>query len=51
MTTLFERQLEELHVLLITMGGLCEKAISLSAKAVQEQGEREIIKEIFETDK
>lgn len=51
MTTLFERQLEELHVLLITMGGLCEKAISLSAKAVQEQGEREIVKEIFETDK
>ncbi|MDO4601741.1 MAG: phosphate signaling complex protein PhoU [Eubacteriales bacterium] len=51
MTTLFERQLEELHVLLITMGGLCEKAISLSAKAVQERGERAIVKEIFETDK
>lgn len=35
MTTRFERQLEELHVQLITMGSLCEKAISLSAKAIQ----------------
>lgn len=51
MTTLFERQLEELHVLLITMGGLCEKAISLSAKAIEEQGKREIVKEIFDTDR
>lgn len=51
MMTLFEKQLEELHVLLITMGGLCERAISLSVKAVEEQGKADIIQQILETDK
>ena len=32
MATHFERQLEALHVQIITMGGFCEKAISLSIK-------------------
>lgn len=35
MTTRFERQLEELHVQIITMGSLCEKVIAFSAKAIQ----------------
>ena len=35
MATRFERQLEELHVQIITMGSLCEKVIALSAKAIQ----------------
>ena len=38
MSERFVRQLEELHVELITMGSLCEKAISLSAKAIQGEG-------------
>ena len=50
MGTIFERQLEELHVLLITMGSLCEKAISLSAKSIWKQ-EEDIAHLIFETDK
>ena len=49
MTTRFERQLEELHIQLITMGSLCEKVISLSAQAIQ-GSEREIIRDTFETD-
>ena len=44
----FERQLEALHVQIITMGSFCEKAISLSNKAIR--GE-DCIKEIFETDR
>ena len=48
MATHFERQLEALHVQIITMGGFCEKAISLSNKAIQ--GE-DCIKAIFETDR
>ena len=48
MATRFERQLEELHVQIITMGSLCEKAISLSNKAIR--GEK-CINEIFDTDK
>ena len=48
MATRFERQLEELHVQIITMGSLCEKAIFLSNKAIR--GEK-CIKEIFDTDK
>ena len=32
----FDRQLERLHEALIEMGGLCERAISLSAKALTE---------------
>ena len=48
MATRFQRQLEELHVQMITMGSLCEKAISLSNKAIR--GEK-CINEIFDTDK
>lgn len=50
MTTRFERQLEELHVHLITLGSLCEKAITLSAKSIQSQ-EPELAKLVFETDR
>ena len=50
MTTFFERQLEELHVQLITMGSLCEKAISLSARASQGHGEF-LVRQVFETDR
>lgn len=49
MATRFERQLEDLHVQLITMGSLCERAISLSAKAVQGQAE-EFAPQAFEAD-
>ena len=48
MATHFERQLEALHVQIITMGSFCEKAISLSNKAIR--GE-DCIKVIFETDR
>ena len=48
MATRFERQLEELHVQIITMGSLCEKVIALSAKAIQ--GE-DCAGEIFVTDR
>lgn len=34
----FEKQLEELHVQLITMGSLCEQAITLSAQAIRGKG-------------
>ena len=48
MATHFERQLEELHVQIITMGSLCEKVISLSNRALR--GDK-CIQEIFDTDK
>ena len=48
MTTRFERQLEELHVQMITMGSLCEKVITLSAQAIRGI---ECAGEVFETDK
>lgn len=48
MTTRFERQLEELHVQIITMGSLCEKVIAFSAKAIQGL---DCSKEVFDTDK
>lgn len=48
MATRFERQLEELHVQMITMGSLCEKVITLSAKSIE--GE-DCVKEVFDTDK
>ena len=48
MTTRFERQLEELHVQMITMGSLCEKVITLSAQAIRGV---ECAGEVFETDK
>lgn len=50
MMTRFERQLEELHVQMITMGSLCEKVISLSAKAIQGEG-KVLARQVFETDK
>lgn len=50
MATRFERQLDELHVQLITMGSLCEKVISLSAKAIQGNAE-EYIPQIVTTDR
>ena len=48
MATHFERQLEALHVQIITMGSFCEKAISLSNKAIRG---KDCIKAIFETDR
>ena len=48
MTTRFERQLEELHVQMITMGSICEKVITLSAQAIRGV---ECAGEVFETDK
>ena len=48
MTTRFQRQLEELHVQMITMGSLCEKVINLATKAIH--GE-DCIRLVFETDK
>ena len=48
MTTRFERQLEELHVQIITMGSLCEKVIAFSAKAIQGVN---CSKEVFDTDR
>lgn len=48
MATRFERQLEELHVQIITMGSLCEKAIAFSAKAIQGV---DCSKEVFDTDR
>ena len=48
MRTRFERQLEELHVQMITMGSLCEKVITLSAQAIRGV---ECAGEVFETDK
>ena len=50
MTTRFERQLEELHVQMITMGSLCEKAISLSVKAILGEGEQ-YARQVIESDK
>ena len=48
MATRFQRQLEELHVQMITMGSLCEKVIGLSTRAIQ--GEN-CIRDVFDTDK
>lgn len=48
MTTRFERQLEELHVQIITMGSLCEKVIAFSARAIQGL---DCSKEVFDTDR
>nr|WP_296158257.1 phosphate signaling complex protein PhoU [uncultured Blautia sp.] len=48
MATRFQRQLEELHVQMITMGSLCEKVIGLSTRAIQ--GE-DCIRDVFDTDK
>ena len=48
MATHFERQLEELHVQIITMGSLCEKVISLSNRAIRGD---DCVREIFDTDR
>ena len=48
MTTRFQRQLEELHVQMITMGSLCEKVISLATKAIKGG---DCIRQVFDTDK
>ena len=48
MTTRFQRQLEELHVQMITMGSLCEKVISLATKAIQGG---DCTRQVFDTDK
>lgn len=47
--TRFEKQLEELHVQLITMGSLCEKAITLSAQAIRGKG-KELVSQVFQTE-
>lgn len=49
MATHFEKQLEELHVQMITMGSLCEKVISLSVQAVLQKNEK-VVSQVFETD-
>ena len=51
MSKYFERQLEELHFQLITLGSYCEKAISFSAKAIQKVQNEEIARQVFETDR
>ncbi|MDD7219510.1 MAG: phosphate signaling complex protein PhoU [Clostridia bacterium] len=51
MSKYFERQLEELHVQLITLGSYCEKAISLSARAIQEGKNKALVHQVFETDR
>ena len=48
MATRFQRQLEELHVQMITMGSLCEKVIGLSTRAIH--GE-DCIRDVFDTDR
>ena len=50
MATRFERQMDELHVEMIKMGSLCEKAISLSAKAILEHEER-TVQQVFAVEK
>lgn len=51
MSKMFEKQLEELHAQLIILGNYCEKAISLSAKAVQEVQNEGLARQVFETDR
>lgn len=50
MTTRFERQLKSLHVQMIAMGNVCEKAISLSAKAIQGKS-KDYADLVFEADR
>ena len=40
-----------MHVQLITLGSYCEKAISFSAKAIQNVQNEEIARQVFETDR
>ena len=51
MSKMFEKQLEELHAQLITLGNYCEKAISFSAKAVREVQNEGLARQVFETDR
>ena len=48
MATRFERQLEELHVQIITMGSSAKRPIAFSSKAIQGV---DCSKEVFDTDK
>jgi phosphate transport system protein len=45
----FEQQLEKLHVELITMGALCEEAISAAAKALESDDES-LLHQVWEAD-
>ena len=45
----FEQQLEKLHVELITMGALCEEAISAAAKALESDDES-LLQQVWEAD-
>ena len=49
MRSKFDFQLEQLHESLITMGGLCEKAIAKATKALQE-GSEEMAKQVIKED-
>ena len=49
MRTQFERQLQELHIELIKMGGLCEEAIRLSANALMKK-DRNLAERVFSLD-
>lgn len=49
MRTQFDQQLEQLHIELIQMGGLCEEAISLSAKAFLDD-DAALLPKVFATD-
>lgn len=51
MVRYFDRQLEELHAQLIILGSYCEKAISLSAKAIQNVQDEKMIQQVFDTDR
>ena len=46
MRTNFDRQLNDLEKQLIKMGGLCEEAISLSARALGGEGSAELAKQV-----
>ncbi len=49
MRSKFDEQLQQLHVELITMGGLCEQAIAAAAKALLD-GDEALAREVFHTD-
>lgn len=50
MPTHFELELEELHVQMITMGNLCERAITLSVDALRDRRE-DMCGQVFRTDR
>ncbi len=49
MRSQFDRQLEQMHLLLIEMGALCEEAISLSVKALLTQ-DRSLLPRVYAAD-